>query len=88
MVGYAIGSRKDSLLAIAAIENAVSRSGDLDERIVYSDQGSQFQSRAFKRALTDQGLTSATKHLNVQYLQPSTAQFLTLFNRSDARILA
>lgn len=51
IVGYSIGSRMKSRLAVQALENAVSMRGDVAGCIVHSDRGSQFRSRKFLRAL-------------------------------------
>ena len=51
IVGYSIGSRMKSRLAVQALENAVSMRGDVVGCIVHSDRGSQFRSRKFLRAL-------------------------------------
>jgi putative transposase len=52
VVGYSIDSRMKSRLAVNALENAVSRRGDVAGCVVHSDRGSQFRSRKFLRALT------------------------------------
>ncbi|MUK03659.1 IS3 family transposase, partial [Vibrio cholerae] len=52
IVGYSIGSRMKSRLAVNALENAVARRGDVAGCVVHSDRGSQFRSRKFLRALT------------------------------------
>ena len=51
IVGYSIDSRMKSRLAVAALNNAVARRGDLAGCIVHSDRGSQFRSRKFVHAL-------------------------------------
>lgn len=52
IVGYSIGSRMKSSLAVRALENAVALRGDVAGCIVHSDRGSQFRSRKFLRVLT------------------------------------
>ncbi|RCS60079.1 IS3 family transposase [Microbacterium sp. JB110] len=52
IVGYSIGSRMKSSLAVRALENAVALRGDVAGCVVHSDRGSQFRSRKFLRALT------------------------------------
>lgn len=52
IVGYSINSRMKSRLAVAALNNAVARRGDVTRCIVHSDRGSQFRSKKFLRALT------------------------------------
>ena len=51
IVGYSIDSRMKSRIAVAAIENAVARRGDVAGCVVHSDRGSQFRSRKVHRAL-------------------------------------
>lgn len=51
IVGYSIGSRMKSSLAVRALENAVQVRGDVAGCVVHSDRGSQFRSRKFLRAL-------------------------------------
>ena len=51
IVGYSIDSRMKSRLAVAALNNAVARRGDVAGCVVHSDRGSQFRSRKFVHAL-------------------------------------
>jgi transposase InsO family protein len=51
IVGYSMDSRMKSSLAVAALNNAVARRGDVAGCIVHTDRGSQFRSRKFVRAL-------------------------------------
>ncbi len=51
IVGYSIDSRMKSRLAVAALNNAVARRGDVAGCIVHTDRGSQFRSRKFICAL-------------------------------------
>jgi putative transposase len=51
IVGYSIDSRMKSRLAVAAVNNAVARRGDVAGCVVHTDRGSQFRSRKFVRAL-------------------------------------
>jgi transposase InsO family protein len=51
IVGYSIGDRMKSRLAVAALHNAVARRGHVAGCILHSDRGSQFRSRKFVRAL-------------------------------------
>ncbi len=45
IVGYSIDSRMKSRLAVAALNNAAARRGDLAGCILHTDRGSQFRSR-------------------------------------------
>ncbi|WP_425490271.1 IS3 family transposase [Nocardioides daedukensis] len=51
IVGYSIDSRMKSRLAVAALNNAAARRGDVAGCVVHTDRGSQFRSRKFVRAL-------------------------------------
>jgi transposase InsO family protein len=51
IVGYSIGSRMKSRLAVAALDNAVARRESVAGCVLHSDRGSQFRSRKFVRAL-------------------------------------
>ena len=51
IVGYSIDSRMKSRLAVAALNNAVARRGDIAGCVLHTDRGSQFRSRKFVRAL-------------------------------------
>ena len=51
IVGYSIDSRMKSRLAVAALNNAVARRGDVAGGVVHTDRGSQFRSRKFVHAL-------------------------------------
>lgn len=52
IVGYSIDSRMKARLAVAALDNAVARRGEVPGCILHSDRGSQFRSRKLQRALT------------------------------------
>ncbi|GAB1688644.1 hypothetical protein KRM28CT15_43820 [Krasilnikovia sp. M28-CT-15] len=51
IVGYSIDTRMKSCLAVAALNNAAARRGDLSGCVLHTDRGSQFRSRKFVRAL-------------------------------------
>lgn len=51
IVGYSIDSRMQSRLAVTALENAVTRRGDVAGCILHTDRGSQLRSRKHVRAL-------------------------------------
>jgi len=51
IVGYSIDSRMKARLAVAALDNAVARRGDVAGCILHSDRGSQFRARKLHRAL-------------------------------------
>ncbi len=51
IVGYSIDDRMKARLAVAALDNAVVRRGDVAGCILHSDRGSQFRARKLHRAL-------------------------------------
>ena len=51
IVGYSIDSRMKARLAVAAIESAAARRGEVAGCILHSDRGSQFRARKVHRAL-------------------------------------
>ncbi len=51
IVGYSIDTRMKSRLAVAALNNAAARRGDLAGCVLHTDRGSQFRSRKFVQAL-------------------------------------
>ncbi len=51
IVGYSIDSRMKARLAVAALNNAVARRGDVAGCILHSDRGSQFRARKLHRTL-------------------------------------
>ncbi|GAA5061223.1 hypothetical protein GCM10023318_43550 [Nocardia callitridis] len=59
IVGYSIGSRMKSRLAVAAVNNAVARRGVVAGCVLHTDRGSQFRSRKFVRALSFHGLSGS-----------------------------
>lgn len=59
IVGYSIDSRMKSRLAVAALNNAVARRGDVAGCVVHTDRGSQFRSRKFVRALGIHDMTGS-----------------------------
>jgi len=59
IVGYALDSRMKARLAVAALEVAVARRGDVAGCIVHADRGSQFRSRKFHQALLRHGMVGS-----------------------------
>ncbi len=51
IVGYSIDSRMKSRIAVAALDNAVARRGDVAGCIFHTDRWSQFRSRKLQHAL-------------------------------------
>jgi len=51
IVGYSIDSRMKPRLAVAALNNAAARRGDIAGCVIHSDRGSQFRSRKFVHSI-------------------------------------
>jgi len=56
IVGYALGPRMTSDLAVAALRSAIARRRPTNVVVVHSDRGSQFRSRNFRAVLGGNGL--------------------------------
>ncbi|WP_420371868.1 IS3 family transposase [Ornithinimicrobium pratense] len=59
IVGYSIDSRMKSRIAVAALNSAVARRGEVVGCVVHTDRGSQFRSRKFVRALNGHGMVGS-----------------------------
>lgn len=58
-VGYSIDSRMKSRLAVAALNNAVARRGEVAGCVIHTDRGSQFRSRKFVHALNHHAMVGS-----------------------------
>lgn len=59
IVGYSVAERMKVRIAVDAVNNAVSRRGNVTGCIVHSDRGSQFRSRKHLRTLETHGLVGS-----------------------------
>lgn len=59
IVGYSIDSRMKASLAVAALQDAITRRQPAPGLIVHSDRGSQFRSKKFRNLLTSHGLVQS-----------------------------
>ncbi len=75
IVGYSIGDRMRSSLAVAALQMAVQRRNPIGT-VVHSDRGSQFRSKRFVRATEDAGLLGSMGRV-------ARAQTMRRWNRSS-----
>ncbi len=83
IVGYSIGSRMKSRLAVQALENAVSMRGDVAGCIVHSDRGSQFRSRKFLRALARHRLVGSMGRVGSSGDNAAMESFFALLQKND-----
>lgn len=74
IVGYATGPRMTARLAVAALEDAVARRGNVSGCIVHSDRGSQFRARRFRKALRRHGLVGSMGRVGASLLTGYSAR--------------
>lgn len=82
IVGYSIDSRMKSRLAVAALDNAVSRRGDVAGCIVHSDRGSQFRSRKFVRAINRHHLVGSMGRVGAAGDNAAMESFFALLQKN------
>ncbi|MDS1115070.1 IS3 family transposase [Gordonia westfalica] len=82
IVGYSIDSRMKSRLAVAALNSAVARRGEVAGCIVHSDRGSQFRSRKFVHALNTHGLTGSMGKVGACGDNAAMESFFALLQRN------
>jgi transposase InsO family protein len=90
IVGYSIDVRMKSRLAVAALDNAVARRGDVDGCILHSDRGSQFRSRKFVRALDRHRMAGSTGRVGAAGDNAAMESFFSLLQKNvlDRRVRA
>jgi transposase InsO family protein len=59
IIGYSIDTRVKSRIAVAALNNAVARRGDVAGCVLHTDRGSQFRSRKLVHALNRHGMVGS-----------------------------
>ena len=82
IVGYSIDSRMKSRLAVAALNNAVARRGDVAGCIVHTDRGSQFRSRKFVRATNRHGLVGSMGRVGAAGDNAAMESFFSLLQKN------
>lgn len=82
IVGYSIDSRMKSRLAVAALNNAVARRGDVAGCIVHSDRGSQFRSRRFARALSHHHMAGSMGRVGAAGDNAAMESFFSLLQKN------
>ncbi|WP_143762107.1 IS3 family transposase [Isoptericola variabilis] len=90
IVGYSIDSRMKSRLAVAALNNAVARRGDVAGCVVHTDRGSQFRSRKFVRALNRHGMVGSMGRVGAAGDNAAMESFFALLQKNvlDRRLWA
>jgi len=82
IVGYSIDSRMKSRLAVAALNNAVARRGDVAGCVVHTDRGSQFRSRKFVRALNRHGMVGSMGRVGAAGDNAAMESFFALLQKN------
>ena len=82
IVGYSLDSRMKARLAVAALEVAVARRGDVAGCIVHADRGSQFRSRKFHQALLRHGMVGSMGQVGTAADNAAMESFFALLQRN------
>ncbi|MGH3582395.1 MAG: IS3 family transposase [Mycobacterium sp.] len=82
IVGYSIDSRMKTRLAVAALESAVARRGDVAGCIVHSDRGSQFRSRKLAHALKRHDLVGSMGRVGAAGDNAAMESFFALLQKN------
>ena len=82
IVGYSIDSRMKSRLAVAALNNALARRGDVGGCVVHSDRGSQFRSRKFVRGLSRNDLVGSMGRVGAAGDNAAMESFFALLQKN------
>ena len=82
IVGYSIDSRMKSRLAVAALNNAVARRGDVTGCIVHSDRGSQLRSRKFVHALNRHAMVGSMGRVGAAGDNAAMESFFSLLQKN------
>ncbi|WP_407668099.1 IS3 family transposase [Nocardioides jensenii] len=82
IVGYSIDSRMKSRLAVAALNNAVARRGNVAGCVVHSDRGSQFRSRKFVHALNRHDLVGSMGRVGAAGDNAAMESFFALLQKN------
>ncbi|WP_169701965.1 MULTISPECIES: IS3 family transposase [Janibacter] len=82
IVGYSIDSRMKSRLAVAALNNAVARRGDVAGCVVHTDRGSQFRSRKFVHALNRHGMVGSMGRVGAAGDNAAMESFFSLLQKN------
>ena len=82
IVGWAIDTRMKARLAVAAIELAATRRGDVAGCIVHSDRGSQFRARKVQRTLTRHRMVGSMGQVGSAADNAAMESFFALLQRN------
>lgn len=82
IVGYSIDSRMKSRLAVAALENAVARRGEVAGCVLHTDRGSQFRSRKHVHALGRHGMVGSMGRVGAAGDNAAMESFFSLLQKN------
>ena len=82
IVGYSMSGRMEARLAVNALENAVSRRGDVAGCVVHSDRGSQFRSRKYVHALNSHHLIGSMGQVGAAGDNAAMESFFALLQKN------
>ena len=82
IVGYSIDTRMKSRLAVAALNNAVARRGEVAGCVLHTDRGSQFRSRKFVRALGRHDLVGSMGRVGAAGDNAAMESFFSLLQKN------
>lgn len=82
IVGYSIDSRMKSRLAVAALDNAAARRGDVAGCVVHTDRGSQFRSRKFVAELNRHGMVGSMGRVGAAGDNAAMESFFSLLQKN------
>lgn len=81
IVGYSMGDRMTSMLAVNALANAITLRGPVDT-VVHSDRGSQFRSHIYVRALKDAQLRGSMGRVGACQDNAAMESFFSLLQKN------
>ena len=82
IVGYSIDSRMKSRIAVNALNNAVSRRGDVAGCVLHTDRGSQFRSRKHVRALARHSMVGSMGRVGAAGDNAAMESFFSLLQKN------
>jgi putative transposase len=82
IVGYSIDTRMKSHLAVAALQAAIARRGQVAGCVVHSDRGSQFRSRKFVAALARHGMAGSMGRVGAAGDNAAMESFFALLQKN------
>jgi len=82
IIGYSIDSRMKSRIAVAALNNAVARRGDVAGCVLHTDRGSQFRSRKLASALHRHGMVGSMGRVGAAGDNAKMESFFSLLQKN------